>query len=277
MNSVTSIDTILDIIMRIKNLKKEYATNFFLDVPKSELWIKLNLVMCEMIGETAFICRKNQGFYNLFYITTDLQVLRRDIDIFYKKYLNEIFVVDVIGRQGDIENIKPSFDQTGFYQYTTLVRMSKVHSESDTSQIDSKFIFYSDSQMSHPIYELLHKNFDPYAEQLPLIEEIDAWTKDSSILIFSNDKKTIQGFLIFELKGQTSYLRYWFVHPDYREMKIGSALLHKFFNESSDTKRQLFWVINSNENAIKRYQHYGFTKEGLVDCILINKNICYEG
>src|ERR1035437_10239609 len=104
MNSVTSIDTILNIIMRVKNLKKGYVTNLFLDVPKSELWIKLNLVLCEIVGETAFICRKNQGFYNLFYITTNLQVLRRDIDIFYKQHLKEIFVVDVIGRLGDIEN-----------------------------------------------------------------------------------------------------------------------------------------------------------------------------
>jgi hypothetical protein len=53
-------------------------------------------------------------------------------------------------------------------------------------------------------------------------------------------------------------------------------LLNEFFSNSVGTKRQLFWVIQTNENAIKRYIHYGFNSENLYDYILTNKKIFYE-
>ena len=76
------------------------------------------------------------------------------------------------------------------------------------------------------------------------------------------------GHLIFELSASTLYLRYWFTHPDYRDKKVGSRLLRRFFEEGKDTKRQLFWVIRTNENAIKRYKHYGFTEENMYDFVM---------
>lgn len=277
MNSATSINIILGIIMFIKNLKKGFMANFYLDIPKTELWIKSNLLFYEVIGDSAFLCRRNQEFNNLFYISTDTKTLDQDLDIFCNRYSNELFVVDIIGSENDIKNIKNIFNRIGFYQYTLLIRMSKVSNENCLFETDSKFITYADTQKVNYVFDLLQHYFDPYAEQLPLIEEINTWISNNGILIYSDDNQTIQGFLIYELIGQTSYLRYWFVHPDHREKKIGSTLLRSFFAEGRATKRQLFWVIESNDNAIKRYEHYGFKKEKLIDCIMINKNICYGG
>ena len=76
------------------------------------------------------------------------------------------------------------------------------------------------------------------------------------------------GFLIYELKATTLYLRYWFTHPDYRDRKVGSRLLCRFFEEGKDTKRQLLWVIRTNDNAIKRYRHYSFVEENMYDYIM---------
>jgi ribosomal protein S18 acetylase RimI-like enzyme len=274
---LTSVDSILSIITRIKTLNKGNLTNFFLDIPKSDLWIKLNLILYEEIGETVFIFRNNQGFYNLFYITTDITTFKRDFEVFCRNNLIDIFVVDIVGRIQDIEEIKSIFTQAGFFKYTSLVRMSKIQTQNENSHSDKETIFYSGANDQSRIFDLLQIYFDPYAEQLPLIDEIISWSKNKNILIYSDDNFTIQGFLIYELKGLTSYLRYWFVHPDYRDKKIGSALLRKFLAESSSSKRQLFWVIESNDNAIKRYEHYGFSKETLVDCIMINRNIYYGG
>ena len=74
-------------------------------------------------------------------------------------------------------------------------------------------------------------------------------------------------FLIYELNATTLYLRYWFTHPDYRDTKVGSRLLRRFFEEGKDTKRQLFWVIRTNENAIVRYRPYGFAEENMFDYV----------
>jgi ribosomal protein S18 acetylase RimI-like enzyme len=277
MISVTSIDAILSKVKKVKDRNRGYLTNFFLDVPKVELWIKLDLVVSEEIGETVFVCRKNNGFYNLFFITTEIPVLYRDIDLFLKKYLNEIFIIDIIQKSSDAEDIKSSLVRNGFYEYTSLVRMSKVTHEDYLEGANCKYFSFADKVKGLEVYRLLQKYFDPYAEQLPLIEEINIWIKKNGIITYSDDNQTIQGFLIFELIGQTSYLRYWFVHPEHREKRIGSTLLRLFFAEGRNTKRQLFWVIESNYNAIIKYEHFGFKKEALYDYIMINKNICYEG
>ena len=133
------------------------------------------------------------------------------------------------------------------------------------------------AEMAHTeaIFNILNRYFDPLAEQLPTKDEINNWIKLNHLILIE-EKSEILGFVIFDLIGVTSYLRYWFVHPQYRDRKIGSTLLQEYFKISAETKRQLFWVIQTNENAINRYLHYGFHPENLYDYIMTNKNIHYE-
>ena len=53
-------------------------------------------------------------------------------------------------------------------------------------------------------------------------------------------------------------------------------LFNEFLSRGKNTQRQLFWVIKTNQNAIKRYRHYGFEEEKMSNFILTNKNIRYE-
>ncbi|EOR28339.1 GNAT family N-acetyltransferase, partial [Elizabethkingia meningoseptica] len=114
-----------------------------------------------------------------------------------------------------------------------------------------------------------------FVERIPTVDEIDGFIQEEKAYYFS-DNNEIQGFIVFEYHGITSHLRYWFVHPDYREKKIGSKLIQLFFNIGEKVKRELFWVIESNKNAIKRYKHFGFIEEDMHNLILINKNKKYE-
>ena len=77
--------------------------------------------------------------------------------------------------------------------------------------------------------------------------------------------------MIYEKNPSTLYLRYWFVHPDYQDKKVGSDLMNVFLKRGKDTKRQLLWVRQDNENALARYHHYGFKKDDMCDYILTNK------
>ena len=52
--------------------------------------------------------------------------------------------------------------------------------------------------------------------------------------------------------------------------------MNKYFNLSSNARRFIFWVISTNENAIKRYEHYGYSKENLYDYVFINKELKYN-
>lgn len=277
MIAVQSVDTTLTLMKEVKNLKKGFLTNFFLDPGKTSLWINLNIFNYEQIGDTFFLFRKNGGFQNLFYISTQAENLLNDIKVLTSRYPEETFVTDVVGRIADINKIEDLFLANCFYRYTSLVRMSALTAGLKKPSASDGSVLYAGLSDVDIIDNLLKSYFDAYAEQLPLREELNNWASNKRILIYREGDNVIEGFLIFDIIGQTSYLRYWFVHPDYREKKIGSFLLNKFFEEGIDILRRLFWVINTNQNAIKRYEHYGFRKEELFDYVLINKNLTYEG
>jgi GNAT superfamily N-acetyltransferase len=277
MNPVSSLDDIQGFIKRIKEQKKEYLTNFFLDPARMQLWIKLGIIDFQDFGETIFLIRRNTGFMNLFFISSGINKLSENLRIFLNKYPYELFIADIVGKRPSIDTASLIFKKHGFSTYTNLLRMSRIVTPDISEQVLSLNTFYGTRSHADEINNILYKFFDPYAEQLPLMDELVLWIDNHSILIYSDDQKTIQGFVIFELIGQTSYLRYWFVHPEHREKHIGSVLLRRFFFDSRNTKRQIFWVIESNDNAIKRYLHYGYRPEEMYDIVLINKNLQYEG
>ena len=43
--------------------------------------------------------------------------------------------------------------------------------------------------------------------------------------------------------------------------------------QSPAVKRFILWVVATNENAVKKYQHYGYAADGLIDHVLANKMI----
>jgi ribosomal protein S18 acetylase RimI-like enzyme len=116
----------------------------------------------------------------------------------------------------------------------------------------------------------MQKDFDPLAEQLPTIKELKDYVKRQQLLVIK-EGDDLCGFLIFELTGVTWYLRYWYTSPDHRNKGIGAGLLKTSLLYGVDSKRQIFWVIAANENAIKRYEHYGFTRENMNDYVMIKR------
>ena len=126
------------------------------------------------------------------------------------------------------------------------------------------------------VHALLHQFFDEQTEQLPYLEELEDLAATNQVLVLKQDGK-LAGFVVFELSKVSLYLRYWFVHPDFRNQGVGSLLLNRYFYEGRNTKRAQHWVICTNENAIKRYRHYGYTEENMFDYVLTNKDIHYEG
>ncbi len=276
MRPVTTIEEIGWGLEKIKGLKKGLLTNFFLDAARTQLWLNLGLVRSAEIGETVFLFRRNQGFWNLFFISTSLESLEKDLDTLQSDNTNEVFVVDLLGKE-EILSVRDTFFRLGFKEYTALFRMSRTADLPAGKDVPDERLVYADSEDAAAILSLFQEHFDPLCEQVPLQEEISAWIGQKQLIVYRGDKRGIGGFLIFEQTGKTSYLRYWFVHPDHREKGIGSKLIYRFFRESDSSKRQLFWVIGTNRNAIKRYEHYGFEKEPFYDYILINFDKKYEG
>jgi len=265
MEQIISIEQIRDLISSVRLKREGFLTNFFLDSTKHGLWIKKGDCKVERIGNTLFIIKQSPTFWNVFYCSTTLEELGGDISAFMFEHPNTTIMFDIVGRDMQCEPVVKMLLNKGCKVATSLVRMTRLTSQMEyVADTTVRIAVESDIPV---ISKLLHKYFNEQTEQIPYDEELMDYAGQGHVLVCKEEDKTA-GFLIYELNATTLYLRYWFTHPDFRDNKVGSRLLRRFFEEGKDTKRQLFWVIRTNENAIKRYRHYGFAEENMYDYVI---------
>lgn len=269
MEKVKSIEQIRELIAKVREKKFGFITNFYLDDFKHKIWINNNVFFFKWINNTLFFMKKNRTFYNVFYASTDLENFSKDISIFQMQHKEGGIVFDIVGRNEQCLSLVKMFQEQGFHETCLLVRMSRLTETTNYLLDDNDNVLSATENDVKNVYNLLRQYFEEETEQIPFFEEIEEYAKQGHILV-CREGDQLAGFLIYEINASTLYLRYWFTHPKFRDKKIGSRLLHRFFEEGKNTKRQLLWVIQSNENAVKRYHHYGFKEENMFDHVMIN-------
>lgn len=265
MQIVKSFEDLQQQVTEIRSLRLGFVTNFFPDPVKNGLWIEKKHCYTERINNTLFIIRQSPSFWNVFYCSTILDALGVDLEIFQSQNSGKVLMYDLVGREIQCNPLVNLFKSKGCKEATSLVRMTRMTEPMEYTS-DSAIRYAEEKDISQ-ISEQLHQFFDERTEQIPYDEELKDYAKQGHILV-CEEKGVMAGFLIFELNATTLYLRYWFTHPDFRDKKVGSRLLRRFFEEGKDTKRQLFWVIRTNDNAIVRYRHYGFAEENMFDYVM---------
>lgn len=260
------INSIVQLQQQLGEVRKQrFITNFFLDPIKHFVWITKEDCYTEMVGDTLFVIRTDNGFWNVFYSSSNSETLSSDIKTFTAKYPEQTMMFDIVGREVQCKPLVDVFKELGFKEATSLVRMNRI-AEPFEYVSDDSIRKATETDIPH-ISNLLHEYFNPQNEQIPYDDELIDYAIQGHVLVCEENGR-IAGFLIYELNASTLYLRYWFTHPDSRDKKVGSRLLRRFFEEGKDTKRQIFWVIRTNENAIKRYKHYGFNEENMFDYVM---------
>jgi GNAT superfamily N-acetyltransferase len=267
MKNIDRHDYVTAAISMIRSHKEGFLTNYYISEERCNLLIQKHLFYSISYEKCIFILHKDHKFYHIYFFVTNQRQLEESLKDLIRQYTKTAFVVDIVGNQAAIDELISVFTLMGFEKHTLLYRMNRLKNLDEPQILDPR-VNYATLDISCQLQELLERYFDKYSEQIPLPEEISQWIAGNTVLIASEQKQVI-GFVIFEIHGVTSYLRYWFVHPAYRDKKIGSALLRQFFHECRNTKRQLFWVIAANENAVVRYEHYGFIPEPLFDHVMI--------
>lgn len=246
--------------------KGRMVSNFFPDEKRMTRWCKKGAFFHEEIGETTFFVRRQETFTSLYFLSASIDALTKDLSEFIKYYSGRL-IVDVLGRDIVREPLEAAFKSVGFNALTTLQRMSR-RTQAEVYELESE-IAVANAEDATAIHNLLTANFIAEEEQLPSLEEVQDWITARSIFVARDEvDQDIQGFVIFDLSPATLYLRYWFVSTDVRGNGVGGKLMRSMFATGSNTKRQYFWVKTDNENAIKRYQHYGFEFEELKDTVL---------
>ena len=266
MRRIESFRQMMDLSSAVRSRREGLITNFYPDPVKHQVWIDRNAAFFDECGKTVFIAKDNGTFLNVFYISTTIDELRISAPSLKRLGDGRPVVLDIVGRKSQCAQVVEMLAREGFGHAATLVRMQRLATDSDNFP-PVEGVSYADLNDVREISGCLHKYFNEMLEQIPYDEELRSLAGNRQILTIRNNGK-LSGFLIFEKNASTLYLRYWFTRPEYRDRKVGSGLLRHFFHEGLGTKRQILWVMEDNENAIKRYSHYGFNNEDMHDYII---------
>lgn len=261
MEKVRSIAQLQEMSAEIRALRRGFLTNFFPDPVKHGLWIAKGDCFAERIGSTLFIMRQSPSFANVFFCAAQ-DSFPEDLSGFLKRHEGQTLLFDIVGRDVQCGPMVTLFKEKGCREATSLVRMTRRTAPVEDAPDDG--VQKATEADVKAVSALLHTHFDEQTEQLPYDEQLLDLVHRGQILL-CND---MAGFLIYEKTPGTLYLRYWFTHPDHRNQGIGSRLIRRFLQEGKDTARQILWVIRSNENAIVRYEHYGFAPENMYDFVM---------
>ena len=242
-------------------------TNFFPDEERMAVWCRDGAFFEERCDDTQFLVRRQNTFANVYFMGRSVETLGMDWKTFVASNGSGRWVVDLIGPDRIREPMENAFESVGFARLTTLQRMGrKTPVDLAERMLNVECATVDDISA---IKCLLDTYFVAEEEQIPSAEEIEKWIKRQSVYVArGNADNPILGFVIYDLTPATLYLRYWFAHPLVRGKGVGGRLLKAMFAAGRDTKRQYFWVKTDNENAIKRYLHYGFAFESMKDVVM---------
>ena len=268
MKAVNSFDEVKTYISKVRGLRKGFLTNFYPEQKKIDMWTAHECLYVVEGEETAIFLKKDDGFTYILYCATTKDQLYKAL----ASLPEDAYVFDQIVDVRTDASLLEGFKSLGYEVRKSLVRMSKIN-ETPGLVADSS-VFDATKEDISALDALLHEHFDKYAEQLPTSEELNDFVESKHVIIKRKSDK-IAGFIFYDLSPSTLYLRYWLVNPEFRNQGVGSELFHEYNRRGAACKRHMLWVVEDNENAIKRYEHYGYKNEAMKDYVL-TKNITGE-
>lgn len=240
-------------------------TNFFPDERRMLPWCTNGTLSCGEVGRTTFLVHDQGAFSNLYFLTEKAECLREDVREFLKTRGDERVVVDVLGLDRVRIPVEEALVANGFAVQTVLQRMGR-KTPTEAVEADVAVVDATDADVAK-VKTLLDEYFNAEQEQLPTEDELRYWTGRGELKVVRSAENSVDGFVIYDLSPAQLYLRYWFVHSRTRGKGVGGKLMRTMFAAAAQTKRQYFWVKTDNENAIIRYQHYGFGLEPMKDSV----------
>lgn len=271
MKPLLTWEEVLELVAQARN-EGLGVTNFFPDEVRMSAWCRDGVFYGVRHGDTQFFVRRQPTFSNVYFVSRSAGALGEDWKTFASENGNGKWIVDLIGPDRVRQPLEDVMSSVGFSRLTTLQRMGrKTPEDVEEPSPDVECATLKDAEK---IKELLDEFFIAEEEQIPSLEEIRKWIEAQSLYVIRGGvANPIDGFVIFDLSPAALYLRYWFVHPSARGKGVGGRLLKAMFAAGRTTKRQYFWVKTDNENAIKRYRHYGFEFEPMKDVVMAYVNV----
>jgi ribosomal protein S18 acetylase RimI-like enzyme len=269
---VQAIGGVFDAIQQVKTGAPAFCTNFFPVQRKLQEWVEHGELLVENRGDAAFFLRQDRDFWHFYFCARDAAALRREITALADLKTRRL-AADLVGGEEALRDVIGALTSAGFRPYTRLQRMARPGGSiaTQSAAVDAQVVWAGQAD-GRAVLDLLEAAFDRFADQLPLLREIEAAIAGRQILAVKIEGASA-ALLFFETQGFTSTVRYWAVAERFREQRLGAVLMRRYLESHSAVRRFTLWVVTDNQNAIEKYRHYGYEPDGLVDHVMVNELI----
>jgi ribosomal protein S18 acetylase RimI-like enzyme len=266
---VATVAEVFDSIQRVKSAATDFGTNFFPVQKKLQAWIDHQELFAENRGGAAFFFRKDRDFWHLYFCAGNATALARELTGL-KEIKEAALTADLVGNETSLAARIGALEGAGFRRYSHLQRMARLaKAHAFGSSANEAEVVLATKRDAVGVLALLDASFDKYADQLPVLYEIEAAVEAGQMLVVRAADE-IAALMHFETQGVTSTVRFWAVAAAHQNRRLGSALMKRYFESQSAVKRFILWVVAENRNAVEKYQHYGYAADGLIDHVLVN-------
>ncbi|MGO9008543.1 MAG: N-acetyltransferase family protein [Bryobacteraceae bacterium] len=249
-----------------------YCTNFFPVRGKLQTWISHGELLSNVREGATFFLRKERDFWRLYFCAASPTLLQKEAAAL-PELKKERVVTDVVGTEAGGGAVLDALKSVGFRPYARLQRMAGAGLRQASAPGTAEFEVGCAAKADGPaILNLIEETFDPYADQLPSLDEVEA-AADLGHILVARRAEEIGGALFFETQGVASSIRFWVVAERFRALRAGSALMLHYLKTQSAVKRFTLWVNAGNTNAIRKYEHFGYAPDGLIDRILATQMV----
>ena len=272
---VTTPEQVAGAIQQVKAAAPNFCTNFFPAQSRLKAWIDRRELIFQSYSGCAFFLRHDRDFHHLYFSASDPENLEGTLPRL--ECLNSHGVTaDLVGSEASLQALVKAFWTAGFRQYSRLLRLSRAartaEQLSDRGPSPKDPVTLAQPTDASAVLALIESSFDRYADQLPVLYEIEHAIAERQVLVV-NSGGEIAALLFFETQGLTSIVRYWVVADAFRSHGYGSMLMRHYWRSQANARRFVLWVRAANDDALSKYRHYSYTPDGLVDHVMANSMI----
>jgi ribosomal protein S18 acetylase RimI-like enzyme len=248
-------------IAAVRRAAPAYTSNLYAPREKLERWAAAGRLRAVDADGATLLLRRDRDFDHLYHVAEDQAALSAVLAALPAG----TYVSDLIGKDEALDQLCGTYVAAGFAHYSFLRRMSRVQAAREPTAGEAEVATPQDAE---GVAALLDRLLDPYAEQVPDLEELRSEAEAGRLLLVRRGD-AISGVLVYELKGRTAHLRFWHVDDTARGEGIGRRLMASFIARCAQAQRIVLWVIGDKHRSIAIYGHYGFAADGLLDRIMI--------
>lgn len=225
--------------------------NCYFQIAELDGWARDGLVRGYVIDGGLLIMKRENGFEKLYFLSNEMKWMARLQDI--KKALQiDSLVIEIVSR-GEVNE----YDVATYTTVQDVIRYDRMKSVGKRVELSERAVdcFCEESDFE-TIRAMMDETFNPIGDYIPSDEELRGFISSRSV-ICERDESRVVGFIIFEDKKKTSYIRMVCVDERYRGHHLGRKMLDNYFALHRDYKGFTLWCRSDNIAAKSLYRDGG--------------------